>query len=307
MRRLREYIGTLIGGYPLNDAASRRVSPLMIIGCGRSGNTLLRSMLVAGGGIAIPPESYVWPGLVEEFPGRRFAPWPEVADWAVEKFRHSDFDYDDADFDRLKQASAALPAERRSLASILDEIYRFDAAKRGHWPGRWGDKTPLNTLHLDSIARLFPYAQYIHIVRDPRAVALSRHRAASISPTMATRSFDEIIDRWLRSVDNARQLRRRLGPSRVFELRYEDLIADPGPQLEAVCRFADLKYSAAMLAFHDGASNLGDVMAFAHHENVRKPLDQSRGEAWRNDIPADVHASVSKRTQKLRTIYGYPD
>ena len=53
--RLRSKLAPFAGAFPLNDAESRAISPIMIVGCGRSGNTLLRSMLVQGGEIAIPP------------------------------------------------------------------------------------------------------------------------------------------------------------------------------------------------------------------------------------------------------------
>ena len=43
--------------------------PLFIVGCGRSGSTLLRLMLDAGPEIAIPGESHFIPQLFERFGG----------------------------------------------------------------------------------------------------------------------------------------------------------------------------------------------------------------------------------------------
>lgn len=70
--RIVSRVAPLVGAFPINDSYSRAVSPVMIIGCGHSGNTMLRSMLIHSGQIAIPPESYVWPAVARGFSTWRF-------------------------------------------------------------------------------------------------------------------------------------------------------------------------------------------------------------------------------------------
>ena len=81
---IRGMLAPFAGAFPLNDAESRSISPIMIVGCGRSGNTLLRSMLVQGGEIAIPPESYVWPSIARGYAKWRYSSWQTVTDQVVD-------------------------------------------------------------------------------------------------------------------------------------------------------------------------------------------------------------------------------
>ena len=51
-----------------------------------------------------------------------------------------------------------------------------------------GDKTPANSFHITTLKRLFPGAQFIHILRDGRDVAVSafRHRERILGETQET-------------------------------------------------------------------------------------------------------------------------
>src|SRR5205807_5792933 len=63
---------------------------------------------------------------------------------------------------------------RRSPANypeLVDAVFAAFAQSQGK--PRWGDKTPNNVLHLPLLSRLFPDAQFVHIVRDGREVAAS--------------------------------------------------------------------------------------------------------------------------------------
>ena len=67
----------------------------------------------------------------------------------------------------------ALP--ERTPATILDALYSQYA--RQHHAVRWGDKSPIYTDYINEIAQIFPSAQFIHIIRDGRDVALSMLKA----------------------------------------------------------------------------------------------------------------------------------
>ena len=231
---------------------------------------------------------------------RRF----DLVEFAVDKFKSSDFAWPDAEFALVKERCRALARGRRSLAAIIDQIYCHSAHLAQKAGARWGDKTPYNALHLEKLEGLFPRAQYVHIVRDPRAVALSHVKAAERSPKIVTRDFRSAAERWNVSVAQARRLKGRF-PKRVFEVRYEDLLSATEDWLRKICSFAGLSFSAEMLSFYESAASLGDVAAFAHHAKVRGPLDRNRSEAWRTDMPSDAVALVTDLTRKQRPLFGY--
>jgi hypothetical protein len=278
----------------------------MIIGCGRSGNTMLRSMLIHSGQIAIPPESYVWSAVARGFSTWRFLSWETIATRVVDAFEGSDFRLTRADLALIRSAARALPSQKRSLATVLDLIYRSYCSLHGFSDCRWGDKTPLNILDIRMIENVFPAAQYIHIIRDPRAVALSIMKAAETSPGIRESSYVEAAVRWKKSIRNARALATRIGPQCYAEVRYEDLVHHPERELRRLCGFLGLSYSNVMLEFHQGASKLGDVTTIPHLERVGKPLDAARSDAWTRSISRGDRIEVERVTARYRELLGYP-
>jgi hypothetical protein len=262
-------------------------------------------MLVRGGEIAIPPESYVWPAVARGFSKWRFSGWETVTSRVVDAFRASEFRMSESSLALIKANAVALPQLQRSLASILNLIYETYCDMNGYSGRRWGDKTPFNILDISVLEDIFPAAQYVHIVRDPRAVALSIVKAAQSSPGIRERSFDDAANRWVRSVRNAEALGRSVGNERYYQLRYEDLVRAPEPELRKLCAFLGQAYSSAMLSFYEGASALGDVPAQSHHARVQQPLDPDRSDSWRDEIAAADRATVDTITSQYRHRFGY--
>ena len=300
---VRSGVAELAGAIPVNDPVSRRISPVMIIGCGRSGNTLLRSMLVAGGEIGIPPESYVWPSIARDFAHWRFTKWENVARQVVRSFEGSDFGFADDDLKRIEADAVRLP--NTSLAALLDLIYDTYCNLNGFAGRRWGDKTPLNILDIRVIEDIFPAAQYVHIVRDPRAVALSIVEAAKTSTRIREKTLTAAAERWNKSVRNARALEKRVGSSRFIEIKYENLVADPERELSRLCQYLGVQYSREMLSFYRAADTLGDVPVLFHHAQVLKPLDPAKADSWKHKIGRADRITVERMTAKYRRQFGY--
>jgi hypothetical protein len=301
-----EMVSQLLGGIPLCDEATKQVSPVLIIGCGRSGSTLLRSMLVAGGHVAIPPESYVWPQVLRRFALLRFARWDRLSKTVIDAFEmHPEFYTWDFDLQEVRSRATQLPPARRSLASVIDVIYGGYAAQHGQPGQRWGDKTPVNTLFLPLVAQVFPEAQYVHVIRDPRAVALSYVQAAKGSRGIGVSTYQAAADRWVEAVSRSRALGRRLGSGRYVEVLYEDLVRTPESELKKVCAFLDLPFTPGMLEFYGHADKLGDTRHHEHHRGVRGPLDISRIDQWEQDLDLGARRLVEDRTRMLAWEYGY--
>lgn len=111
---------------------------------------------------------------------------------------------------------------------------------------RWlGDKTPNYFKHLDQLHRLFPDAKIIHIVRDPREVAVSRmafsKRAgaadACIPGSQQHRAtLDGAVQSWTDAVTKVDAF-AGANPGLVHEVGYLDLHADPIGEAERLFAF----------------------------------------------------------------------
>lgn len=102
-------------------------------------------------------------------------------------------------------------------------------------------KNPNHSFRIKVLLDVFPQAKFIHIVRDPYVVYPSSiHLLKSLSRVHSLQrpTFEGLDERVLatyvdlyRKVDEGREL---VDPSRFYELRYEDLIADPEAQLRGL-------------------------------------------------------------------------
>ena len=250
--------------------------PFFIIGAARSGNTLLRALLVGHSEISIPPESYVLGGIIRQWDRHNFQEWDVLVDSVIGEFEsHPEFSTWEIDLAPVRQVLNALDPSDRSLARILDAIYRHYSAVK--FPGFriWGDKTPLNTERIFLIDRVFPAARYVHMLRDGRDAVSS-----AVKADMFGGSVEGACRSWLLRTRNARQLGRRVGVSRYLELRYEDLVAGPKDQLTALLNFLSLEWNDSMLEYQTHAHN--ETSSTPSYQQVSQPLYTRSIGKWRH-------------------------
>jgi hypothetical protein len=252
--------------------------PLILLGVSRSGTTLLRVILDRSPGIAIPDESFFVPLLARRHRGTvdiaRFlddlARLPVLAEWG------------------LSPADVA-PRLRPGLGvgEAIAAIFEAYAEKAGK--PRWGDKTPMYMRHLPLLERLFPEAQYVHLVRDGRDAAVSflRMPEGTFTRTWAhPESAGDFAALWRVEVEGARELGGRVGPQRYHEARYEQLVAQPEETVREICAFAEIPFEQAMLEY----AGTVDVSRKPHQQRLLQPPTAGVRD-WRSELDeADARA-----------------
>lgn len=188
--------------------------PIFVVGCQRSGTTMLRLVLDSHSQISCGPET-------------RF-----LAD--LERITGSDWE-------RLSQYGFSQEEWLSRIAVFFDGIQSDYAASRGKQ--RWADKTPLYALSLEFITRVFPDCQVIHVIRDGRDVAVSHRKR------FGYRSSVKSAVKWPRYIAAARQMGRLLPPDRFYELRYEDVVSNAEETLRSLFRFLDEPWEEGVLAY----------------------------------------------------------
>ena len=244
--------------------------PLIILGVGRSGTTLLRVMLDRSSEIAIPYESFFVTPLAH-----RHGPRPKLDEFLDDLGRFYqlyEWGIDPEDVrPRLREGMTTGEA-----ISTVFEVYAEHEGK-----SRWGDKTPLYMQHLPLLERLFPDALWVHLVRDGRDAALSflELPAGFSGKTWAQpRTAAQFAARWRMEIRSARRLGTHVG-GRYLELRYEDLVAEPERELKRVCEHASLTWEPRLLE-HDVAP---EVSAMPEHRNLAQPPTPGLRD-WRNEM-----------------------
>lgn len=244
---------------------------LFVVGSGRSGTTLARTMLDAHPDLAIPDETHFVPRLARH---RRKYERDGGFDGAallrdLEPFHQ---------FARMGLDGGALRGELASAEDYPDAIRRIYATyARARGKSRYGDKTPRYCLDMPMLALLFPEGRFVHVVRDGRAVALSV-RGVSFGPD----TIGGAALYWRNRALGARRTGEWLDPGRYLEYRHEELVADPEPILRAICDLIEVPYDDAMLRYHETAER----SEVAHHPHVHEPPRADLRD-WRTELSAE--------------------
>jgi hypothetical protein len=272
--------------------------PVVVGGSPRSGTTLLRTMLHCHPELAVPRETRF---VIEAWDRRRrFGDLREEANrarlgrWIFKRkrTRADRFGLDpDAAIERLK---AAPP----TLGSLLATCFVMYAEKEGK--PRWGDKRPKYAARMTAVWDLFPSAQFVHVVRDPRACVASMRKLGWYEGNIAP-----AVELWERSLNTVNAWRGKLAADQLLELRYEDLIAEPEATLVRVVDFAHMAGSSEaleqMLEYHKHEETRSE----RYHANVARPLDPSRVSSWSEALePAEI-SFVENAVRPLMLQYGY--
>lgn len=274
----------------------REKAPVFVVGCPRSGTTLLYNMLLSSGGFAVYlAESNVFNLLVPRFGNLSVQGTRErlIHAWLQSKlFR--------ATFLDAEQIRAKLLSECRNggdfLRIVMSEIGSAQGAKR------WADNSPEELLHASAIKKVLPDALFIHMIRDGRDVSLSLDarphkwvrpfRWDRENSLLATGVFWE----WM--VKAGRRQGGRLDGDYI-EVRFEDLQADPHATLARLGDFIqhDLNYE------HILRVGIG---------SVREPNSSFRGDSsapvgrWKNRVDPETLATFETLVGSTLKDLGYP-
>lgn len=223
---------------------------VFIVGCPRSGTTLLERIVNAHPDLAIVHESRWIARLYEERRGLTASGLvtPKLAERLCQPRSFVPFDLDGEEMARMVAQHDGAPF--RGLVTELFDIY----AER-HGKPLAGDKSPGYVRYLPLLQELWPAAKFVHIVRDGRDVFLSVAdwgKGAARFASYATDPAVTVARWWEWYVRLGREAAESLGPARYYELKYESLVAEPELEVARLCDFLSVPFEAQMLRFHEG-------------------------------------------------------
>jgi hypothetical protein len=275
---------------------SKKPSLFFIVGCPRSGTTLLRRLLDAHPQAAVAPETF----FLHTFWNHRDR-YPDLCDSDTfdrlldDLFAHPEIQKMNLSRDALR---GALPPEERSWPAIFRALLSCfaDAQNATHV----GEKTPLHVLYADTLRQWFPEAPLVHLVRDPRAVVNSWRRVPWSS---GYRWRDAEV--WTQYVRAGRRAEAK-HPSHVLSLTFEALVRTPAPTLQKVCAFLGVSYHEQMLAFHKTEPSTGAPSLAPWKQRALAPIDATVADRWRNELSTSAQAQVEAIACGEMQYWGYP-
>jgi len=242
---------------------------IFIVGAPRSGTTWLHQLLAQHPDVVTAGESHIFADGVSHLleNHRDTDPWMHLATW--------------------------LPApELETLVrSLCDGV--FESLRRAQDPTatRVLDKSPNARPYAADLARIYPDATFLHIVRDARDMAGSARDLWGWSERFA--GWEQAASTWVQAV---RDNRDNLGDLRYLEVRYEDLLADTLRGLARVLEFAELE--------HDGEL-IDRVVAFGRAPVNVRPSDTRIGAGKWQGSDRDAERRVLRVAGDLLVDLGY--
>lgn len=263
---------------------------VFIGGCPRSGTTLLASLMSRQPDLFAVPESQFKTDVLFE---------ARVEGWTMDKAadairRHW----------RFRMWNVDLPGEyhgewnTRSFSAIVDDCFR--ALRQAEYPSlpAWVvDHTPDNIIWCKTLADLFPDSYFIHIVRDPRAVA------ASVLPLdWGPNTARQASLWWMKHLFHGLLLERSLTPGRILRVRYEDLVADPDRVVNEVNAFLGTRNLSSEESPH--AFQLPGYTV-RQHALVGGPVRQENAARWRTILKTREIKAIEHELQDAMPLLGY--
>jgi len=212
--------------------AVRSKAPVFVLGCPRSGTTVLYHMLLSAGNFAVyRAESNVFSVLQPHFGNLRSEGNRRelLRQWFQSRlFQVTGLDAEDVRKKIMRDCHSA----GDFLRIVMEETARHQSVER------WADCTPDHLLYIPEIKRQIPNALVVHIIRDGRDVALSYVKQGWAYPFPWDHkehlSVAGLFWEWI--VSRGREYGRALG-SDYYELHYEDLVERPRETLLALGNF----------------------------------------------------------------------
>ena len=239
--------------------------PVFIIGCGRSGTTILGKILSKHKNVTYLNEPRkLW-----------FSVYPETDIWSHEAYQR--------DGKLLLTEDDASKSKNKKIS----RIFRYETFKSGN--PVLVEKLPINSFRLYFIKSIFPDARFIYIYRNGLEVARSIEKlvdkgwfgsksykwkklteyALSKSdlrdlPAMCVTNYDRGLLEWRLSVDATVNFLSSLSPENYYELKYNRLIEHPVRTVSEILNFIGVGLDPI-------------VINFASNNLVRKSKKLDRG------------------------------
>ncbi|MFW8602209.1 sulfotransferase family protein [Desulfobacterota bacterium M19] len=260
---------------------------VLLLGCDRSGTTLLQNLLNAHPEIMITYEQ----GLIYPFES---VYREQGAEAVVQLARARGLLKGIGTFneDSIRQCWGD-----QSFAHLMTELFRRQALRQGK--RIWGDKRPDYTAQVLRLDQLFPNAFFVHIVRDPRAVAFSWAQT-----DWGPMTVYHAAEAWKKRVREARLALELLEPHRSISVRFEELVEEPNAVLMRICAAIGVRFEPRMLEpVSRGKSRLNDRLERLHPLR-NQPIQKQIKDKWLEN-PKVIISHIETLCHEEMSRWGY--
>jgi hypothetical protein len=255
----------------LNSSPS--IQPIIIVGCQRSGTTLLRTILGRHPQLLEHPDE---PQYILELYQRFGYHVGDVATAVAYLLKHP---YLPENITREALQEAYASYQQLSLHDFCHIYLQVWAGEHLNYR-RPVLKDPAFVYYLDVVDHLFPEASIIHVVRDPRGSVASQKTRWHHFTTW------ECLMLWKRAVQNVAYWKNKIGCP-ILETKYREIISYPEESLELLCHQLGISFFSDMLTFEENTVDYKPNIA--PRPITLQTIDTSRLGKWQKLLaPLDI-------------------
>lgn len=251
--------------------------PVFIVGIGRSGTSLLQSMLNAHPEISFIPETHYFRKYLINNKRKERIENSGPATFANRLIKDIHFSRAEIEPAFFLQPYIEKSEQFKLENSFVRLLTLYSDKKNAQIIG---DKDPRNIDFLYELHQYFPKAFLINIIRDPRDVVLSRTKA----------TWSSHRPYWIHALIYNAQYRRgrikarTLKGNRYIEIKYESLIKDPAKELTSLCNKIKVPYNPQMLNFRESSKELVSNTELSWKKETLGPLLTNNYEKWKKGL-----------------------
>ncbi len=270
---------------------------LFLVGLPRSGTTMLERMLSSHSMIQGGPEPHILTPLAY------LGVWDKV---------------DKAPYDHILSAEAQklfvqqLPNKEKdyweACRAYCDVLYSRYLQAKGD-KKICLDKTPAYSLVLPFIAKVYPDAKYIILVRHPIATFSSFANSFFDGNYKIAQAHNPILNRYIPII--AEFLRKK--EVDIFHIKYEDLVKNPEVWFEKICGFIGVPYEPEAIEYgkkedEDHKKGLGDPLGVKQYSrpttaSIKKWVEELVSDPEKLDM---MKKTIDAIPDEDLEIFGYP-
>jgi len=271
-------------------------APIFLVGCPRSGTTLLASHLGRHPDLHALPETQFFAG---SYAGAFWQRW-----WAARSpERFFDFIWPR----NVRLADTGLDAnllrsdfvEQRVTNAQHAMKLLFERCLQGTGKTRIVEKSPRHIEYIEHIVRWFPDARIICIVRD------GRDNVMSLANAHWTHNNTTIHASYWKFCAQIAQTKQKRHPNSVKLVKFEDFVSNTEQVLQEICLFADCTFSSAMLDTNIAVDTAPNWEADWKTRST-KPADSSLLDKWRTDLDQDKILALEADMKTELAALDYP-
>lgn len=307
---------------------SERVKVLYVMGAGRSGSTIVDNILGEFDGFASVGELHnVWKrGIVRGrecgcgLPLAECSVWSEILSGTARRLGLEELD---APAVRAAQEESLQMRHTRKVVRtqadavsgwkslddyvrVLGETYRSIADVMGARVIVDSSKRPPAAAALHLAPGIEPY--YLHLVRDPRAVAYSRTRVKKSAEghEMRREKARRTTGRWVFHNSLAEIVHRNVPADRYTLLRYEDFVRSPRTATETLVNFTGEEVSGSPFTSERSVTLHGNHTAAGNPSRFKTgSIDIREDKEWRDRIRTVDYLVATAMAAPFMRRYGY--